>query len=326
MHRLWSRNSSLVRAENAVADAETPAPTFGLLDPASDQSSVALRLIAGRDGVYRASGTATMITTNLAITAAHNIVDYWDCFEEPQELHRQAGEYFRPQLLGSFHIIAAQTHNNETHSYEVRKIVMCTWTDIALLSLTPRDERSALDRSAPLLTLIPPGLEEEIFGFGFANTTATMSGDNVEVQGELFATLGVVQEVHWQMRDAARLTFPCFRTDARFDGSMSGGPVLDSRGRLCGIICSNMPPSSPTESHISYVALLYPLMGLEFMASKNGGQPQKVTLLDILRGDLEGAEGISFARGTNKQGIANSIVGIEFRADVAHRFQNLPNG
>ena len=42
---------------------------------------------------------------------------------------------------------------------------------------------------------------------------------------------------------------------------MSGGPVFDDDGRLCGLICSNLPPSSSNEDHVSHVTTLWPCMG-----------------------------------------------------------------
>ena len=57
------------------------------------------------------------------------------------------------------------------------------------------------------------------------------------------------------------IPFPVFRTNARFDPGMSGGPVFNEYGKLCGLICSNMPPDNPEIDHISYVTLLWPSMG-----------------------------------------------------------------
>ena len=41
---------------------------------------------------------------------------------------------------------------------------------------------------------------------------------------------------------------------------MSGGPVFNESGMLCGLICSNLPPDNPDFDHISYVTLLWPSM------------------------------------------------------------------
>jgi hypothetical protein len=70
-----------------------------------------------------------------------------------------------------------------------------------------------------------------------------------------------VKEIHFKKRDSSSLSFPCFQTNARFDSSMSGGPVFSQSGNLCGIICSSMPPFNESEEHVSYAACLWPLMG-----------------------------------------------------------------
>jgi hypothetical protein len=41
---------------------------------------------------------------------------------------------------------------------------------------------------------------------------------------------------------------------------MSGGPVFNPNGQVCGIICSNIPPFTDKEDHISYVTSLWPMM------------------------------------------------------------------
>jgi hypothetical protein len=43
---------------------------------------------------------------------------------------------------------------------------------------------------------------------------------------------------------------------------MSGGPVFDETGAVCGLVCSNMPPYAAHEDHVSLVTLLWPLVGL----------------------------------------------------------------
>jgi hypothetical protein len=68
------------------------------------------------------------------------------------------------------------------------------------------------------------------------------------------------------------LPFPCFRVGARFDGGMSGGPVMNDRGRLCGIVCSNMPPSDEGGMHDSFVSTLSPVLGVAIDAPWNAAR------------------------------------------------------
>ena len=36
------------------------------------------------------------------------------------------------------------------------------------------------------------------------------------------------------------LPFPCYHVGARFDAGMSGGPVFDEYGSLCGLVCASL--------------------------------------------------------------------------------------
>jgi hypothetical protein len=56
----------------------------------------------------------------------------------------------------------------------------------------------------------------------------------VELTTNPYTPTGKVQEVHDERRDSGRLSFPCFRTNARYDPAMSGGPVFAEDGHLCG--------------------------------------------------------------------------------------------
>ena len=58
------------------------------------------------------------------------------------------------------------------------------------------------------------------------------------------------------------MPFPCFRTNARFDGGMSGGPVFNASGRVCGLVCSTYPPFSEDEEHASYATLVWPAFAI----------------------------------------------------------------
>jgi hypothetical protein len=94
----------------------------------------------------------------------------------------------------------------------------------------------------------------------------------IEYTTNPYTASGVVEEVHDERRDSYRLPFPCFRTNARFDRGMSGGPVFSEEGYLCGIICSSMPPELGNEDgeHVSYVASLWPSMGIVVAYDREG--------------------------------------------------------
>lgn len=51
---------------------------------------------------------------------------------------------------------------------------------------------------------------------------------------------------------------------------MSGGPIFNEQGELCGIICSGLNLGDEETEHISYVASLWPSMGTEIDMEREG--------------------------------------------------------
>lgn len=76
------------------------------------------------------------------------------------------------------------------------------------------------------------------------------------------------------------LRFPCFQTNFRIDGGMSGGPVFDAQGHLCGLLCSSLKANDADEEHASYVTLLWPSLAAELELGSDG---TKQRALDVAR-------------------------------------------
>jgi hypothetical protein len=133
----------------------------------------------------------------------------------------------------------------------------------------PHNDTAAAEGVTPSvgLDLTPPPIGSRVVGFGHHSASGRIRIDangtrHIEVNTDGAATVGEVQEIHPVRRDSVRLAFPCFRVNARFDGGMSGGPLFGDNGRVCGVICSSLPPGDEAEEHCSYAATLWPLMGL----------------------------------------------------------------
>jgi hypothetical protein len=148
--------------------------------------------------------------------------------------------------------------------WDVQECFMSPFTDIALLHLMPYCETAAAYAQAKswkqfAMDLLPPPLGARIVGFGFHSSEAKVNrnsdGTNhIDLNDKPTATVGEVREVHLRQRDSVRLNFPCYRVNARFDGGMSGDPVLNDYGKLCGVICSSLAADGPDDEHASYVA------------------------------------------------------------------------
>lgn len=79
----------------------------------------------------------------------------------------------------------------------------------------------------------------------------------------LHITIGGVTDVYPDGKDTFQdldgnitgdLPTVCYQTTARIDFAMSGGPVLDPSGSVCGVIAAGFDRSVPEEPDTSYVS------------------------------------------------------------------------
>lgn len=127
----------------------------------------------------------------------------------------------------------------------------------------------------PLISLAPPQVGEKVTAFGFPDSITVGSNVKNSANAHLFfrSSSGLVEELHHERRDSSGLNFPCFRFDARIDGGMSGGPILNSAGHICGVICSSLPATSPDDSHSSYGVPIWPASVIPFAKSN---RPERI--------------------------------------------------
>lgn len=231
-----------------------------------------LQLVSSRNGVVHSMGTAIIIQDGLALTAAHII---HAC--ERAYGWKDSGAGTRE---ADFMLYACQyVSESSVHRFVVDRFFVMESADLAILRL-----RGGADWLPPAYlkwTLIPPVMGERMSAFAFAGTVD--SGDFPPlVHSNPFTSVGRVTMVYPRGRDSVIAPFPCFSTNARYDDSMSGGPVINDEGRLCGIICSNLPPSQPGEEHSSLVSLLWPVWGLEVEVHRIGRPgPEKCRMIDL---------------------------------------------
>lgn len=197
-------------------------------------------------------GTATAVGTLVLVTARH-VLDGVD--------------------VESDSIAAVQILPDRGAEYMVWDVELA-WlsndSDLALLRLNANPTRSGegrfsfasldLDRSLPNV-----GDHVAAFGFrqGVVKATRTASGGrHVDLNSLLTASVGVVRDVHPVRRDQ-RLPFPCFHIGARFDGGMSGGPVVSEAGKLIGVVCSGIEESPSDLEPVAYAASVGALLTLD---------------------------------------------------------------
>jgi hypothetical protein len=248
-------------------------------------------LMAESEGQWFASGTATLIGPQLALTAKHVVEDYEERF-------------------GRFSVLAANVLEGGTVGalWFANRYYSSPFTDITLLFLTPAPgSKPAEDYEwaiCPVMNLTPPEVGSVIGGFGYPNSEVEVLSEEggeesstptikLEWRDRPSITTGTVIDVYDERRDMSRMPFPGFQTNARFDHGMSGGPVINQNGELCGIISSGMvyEDSGP---EATFVSSLWPLMGLQLDIPIDGQESKEKYLLDDL------AE-VSYVRALNRE-------------------------
>lgn len=207
-----------------------------------------------------------MIGPGLALTARHVI-----------EACLQTHEGIEPQPLGegelehhnvNFNLHALQFLDDHTADlWSVVRVDSSGHSDVAALRLereTDNARQLGVDVSSfPGLELIPPSAGDRVEAIGYTRGSVQYPPDEpMHLDLDPRLSVGEVNEVHMLRRDTAMLPFPSFRTNAEFAPGMSGGPVYDSDGSLCGIVCSSVAGNDADEP-ISYAALLWPCCAVE---------------------------------------------------------------
>ena len=103
--------------------------------------------------------------------------------------------------------------------------------DVAFMVANLKDsELPTTDRLRGLpLTLSRPEVGEPCMALGFPQRSGDFSYT-------LVASRGFIEEVYPARRDTVLGSFPGFTTTGRYRSGMSGGPIIDTRGRVVGII------------------------------------------------------------------------------------------
>jgi hypothetical protein len=241
-----------------------PFPTYHLSGLDTPVAKHALVLVGDDGACMRASGSGVLIAPRLALTAKHVVEDLWTRLSRSNK----AFTGVKP-LTAEFRILALQFVGSadELVLWTVEKAWGSAHSDLCILALAPLsvnalnytfEERLTLRASPPL-----EGSRVAAFGYSGSNVEAISREPNLQLRWGLnpATTDGIVLTVLNEMRDRSLLNFPCFEINARFEGGMSGGPVFNEAGELCGIVCSSVTPEQGV-SHIAYSATLWPVLGV----------------------------------------------------------------
>lgn len=217
-------------------------------------------VIAAYDGAeVHAQGTGIFVAPRLVMTAKHIVEHFWNRLaSRPRPAPGVAvSAPFAIQVLqfpGDAAVPAMWVGERAWTS---------SATDAAFLQVVPNGESGHAPWSGtPLLKPLPPEMGERVVGFGYpasSGRVTSLEPFTVEWGLQGHTTVGQVTAVYPERRDRGLLNFPCFETNARFDGGMSGGPIFDASGRVCGLICAalNADADGP---FTSYGAVLWPAL------------------------------------------------------------------
>jgi Trypsin-like peptidase domain len=118
------------------------------------------------------------------------------------------------------------------------------------------------------LSLLPPAKGARVAAFGYPRSVAAFTGStSALVKTDATTTTGTVREVHHHKLDSSKCPFPCFETDLIIDSGMSGGPVIDEEGNVCGLLSASIPAYDANDFHTTWASTLWPLLGIFVDAS-----------------------------------------------------------
>jgi hypothetical protein len=268
-----------------TADFEPLSPkAFG-----SDMQKVVMPIFAEEGDNIASTGTGFVIGDRLMMTAAHVIRD---ALAKGRRVLGQDGRWLDANGLYAMYV-SSERHGPQLEHYlggllPIDHVWCNDLMDIGLCWL-----RVPVIAGKPLRLLrmpLSPGLPkvgDPITAFGYHGLSEPLRADtegNRELPYNLKGSFsgGTILDVHELKRDSGMLPFPCFRTSARFDGGMSGGPVVNSKGSVCGVICAGSGRSSDG-TYSSYASLLWIAMGSTINIAPHEGAPvESRTLMDLV--------------------------------------------
>ncbi len=228
-----------------------------------------------------ALGSGVFVAPGVALTASHVIEEYWKQFDEEGR--------WRDAKAATFPIQAIQ--------YVARLDRFVTWhvflashrdkLDVALLQLTPEESQypTGYVWRYPTLDLRPivKGARVQAFGFPKADVIFDSKTGGWVLEHAAGGSVGEVTDVFAEGRDRAKKPFPCFEMNSEIRGGMSGGPVVNVDGNVCGINTASWTFAEPGP-HLSSASLLGPALELRMFGTGNlGAKGEKLTVGELAR-------------------------------------------
>lgn len=224
---------------------------------------------AWQDGYFRSLGTCFQIAGEIFATAAH-------VFREAVRDLPDSGEFTKKLPVAIFVIVTIVDDSSDPVRYVLAQVghtVISNNCDVAIFCLKERPLDPATGKPADIVTApiwlgVPP-VGEQCAAFGYHSGVWSFADGVHNLTHDFSITIGDIEEIYVPRRDSVMLSFPCFKTNARFNPGMSGGPVIGPRGKVIGLVCSSYEVA-PNEQEISYVTLISMAMMMKFPTSRKG--------------------------------------------------------
>jgi len=229
-------------------------------------------------GEFRAFGSGFLASPTLAFTARH-VVD--EICKELVGVDSKLDDLKGVMPFGAQ--LATADQFGRLVKWDIIDFHYTATIDIIGLSIERADNCEGIwPQVLPRFEVRPPRKNERIVAFGYPGTKPRELEDgSFRVKLTPLTAGGVVKELHLEGRDNFLLPFPCFRTNARMDAGMSGGPVFNESGLVCGVVCSSLEYNEGVDT-VSYASVFYPALAIRF----NEGR-KKSADIKFLRSEAE---------------------------------------
>ena len=185
-------------------------------------------------------GTAFPIGNGVLVTAKHVLREFQEA-TEPVNIDRTVAAL---QILPE----------NRFVTWRITRSIVHRTADLAVLFSAPNVE--GRDFWIPSWTIgqIAPRVDEYVGAFGYVEGSCRIvsrnpeGGGTIELSNRGQSNFGLVKKVYDEFRDRVMLPCPCFEIGANFNPGMSGGPVFDERGEICGIVSSSIEGESSSHA------------------------------------------------------------------------------
>jgi Trypsin-like peptidase domain len=125
-----------------------------------------------------------------------------------------------------------------------------------------------------------PSIGDTVTALGYLKMegSAQARGEAIDMrlQWETAIVSAKVVEVFPEYRDRGLLKYPCFRVDSDFPHGMSGGPIFDETGNVCGVVSVGTSWDGG-----AWGSLVWPLFGSEIELTSKSSGLEKTLIYDL---------------------------------------------